>query len=1710
MADEKNNGNAPGSIRTDDAAESDALFAENGGYGVLKTRLAAAGDSLFQKTQALNRGRIAAFGSTEQRVLFRSNALTDNKCTARDIVRIGDLILLGYNVFFGLRKETAVADVFSLYTLKAGDEGGAEDAAGLESVPLEGTFLEDPRFTADFRELYTYYRQASLTQLMVTHEKLLAAFKIGEKAQDLRVFRWGIDRNGTVSYIDNRGERDIALPSGHDFEWTQAARENQVGGRFPHVNILDTIFVETTGGDLTIKIENNTETGFGIYSEAVEDKNQSLMDAEFAYARLGALILLKIKPYREQNYRYLIFNTRNNEAVRMDAVGVSCIQLPEDQGIIFPGGFYLQSGEYKQFDLPAELRQGLRFRRSVRSPNGEDVLYVFYQVESGRYALFSYNVIEKKLSSPIIAAGCAMFPDGRMLVAQVTDDEPVRTHPMQLWITPFTEEGNTAAKGTDFFARIGNAALVRGISDFFAVARAVREQQPSRIVYEDLIRQCSRILDACFWLDSNEVLTDPAVLPAVLPAVGTADAAVSPLSPAAIAAVIKTIGETAQSALAEFEKIDAIRRESAQALALAEGEQAELTASISSALWRTPDDFIVLLGRIRKQRGSLQTLRELRYVDSGRIEAMDGELEQEQERVGLQAARFLSGPGAFDSYGAELARLGDEFSRAETTAVLDTLIQGTDALASGLDLLTEQINSLPGGDVAARTEIVDRMSGIYADINKLRAGIRIKRKETGGRESAAEFGARFKLFERSLENALEFADTPEKCEEVLTQLLTQLEELEGRFSEYEEYAADIGAKREDVYEALEGQRQRLLDARQRKSQGLLEAGRRIVEGIPRRLARFKTPEDLHGYFAADPLVTKVRALIRDLRDMDAALAADDLETFLKTTRDQALGTIRDKQDLAGAGENTLKLGAHKFTINRQALDLTIIPKDGDLCFHLSGTDYFLPLDDPRLARYREFWDYTLVSESPDLYRGEYLAGSILEAALEGDELGITVKKAGVNWKTLQSWLPGTEKNEKKLTRLVAEWTARRYAEGYQKGVHDHDALLILKTLIEKQAAAGRLASAPQERALAFLYWEYGLAGDEREALVRRAYAAGNQERFFNGHEGRLRLTGELAAGLAVFSRTFVSGGIHGVMGFDETDLESLAVSAAAYLFRELEGASPVPRWTVSGAGLGIAEGLRKKLKRSQLPPAWEAENAPPAERWLLLRDWVYAYTRKENPELLSWAEDAALLLLSPVERNPVHAELEGTITDLLGEHPRLEGGKLKFNLNDFWRRYRRHCDRVIPGIRAVESLRAELLETERASLNLGQFKAKPLSTFVRNRLIDQVYLPIIGDNMAKQIGAAGGEARTDRMGLLLLISPPGYGKTTLMEYVADRLGLIFVRINCPVLGHEIRDLDPAGAKGSAARQELEKLNLGLAMGNNVMLYLDDIQHSGAEFLQKFIALADGTRRVEGIWKGKPRTYDLRGKRFALVMAGNPYTESGDVFKIPDMLANRADIYNLGDILSGREKMFALSYIENSLTSNPLLLPLASRDPGDIRLLVRLAGEDISANDGADTGSAGGFSHSYSQLELRDLVELLKRLFFVRDLLLKVNLQYIESAAQKDAYRTEPPFKLQGSYRNMNRLASRINPQQTNAELLDLLRDHYRGEAQTLTTGAEENLLKLGELFGSQSPEETRRWEEIKAAFVKRRNTDSAGAQQRIAGTLTDIARAIEGLGAGKV
>ncbi|MEV6817066.1 DNA repair ATPase [Micromonospora sp. NPDC051296] len=377
---------------------------DDGSYEVLRRRLAAQAVELSRRAAALNARRLEVFGGTELRLLSTERIRTEHNCVPRDIVSVGGLMLFGYNVFIGLKPETTVDDVFSLHRFaRQGDADGTEvfrfDEAGPDELP---GLLRHPQFVRDFGELYRYYRQARLLQLRRVDGRLLAVFQIGPRTEDIRVLRWQVGVDSVPEYLDSRGERDHVFPPTHDFEWIETTRENHVLGRHPHISIDGEVFVETVGGTLTVKVENNTEVGEGIYSEPVDEPLQSLADADVHWARVGPLILLRLRPYKETQWRHLVFNTLTRAVVRLDGIGIACQRLPEDHGIIFPGGYHLATGVTRTFDTEVT---DLEFERVVRSPNGEDVLYVFHARADGRSLLLPYNAIRKEVAAPIPCHG---------------------------------------------------------------------------------------------------------------------------------------------------------------------------------------------------------------------------------------------------------------------------------------------------------------------------------------------------------------------------------------------------------------------------------------------------------------------------------------------------------------------------------------------------------------------------------------------------------------------------------------------------------------------------------------------------------------------------------------------------------------------------------------------------------------------------------------------------------------------------------------------------------------------------------------------------------------------------------------------------------------------------------------------------------------------------------------------------------------------------------------------------------------------------------------------------------------------------------------------------------------------------------------------------------------------------------------------------------
>lgn len=98
----------------------------------------------------------------------------------------------------------------------------------------------------------------------------------------------------------------------------------------------------------------------------------------------------------------------------------------------------------------------------------------------GRSLLLPYNVIRKEVATPLSCHGWALF-GGTLMVLRADGDEPQRVHPLQLWKSPYVSDTHAAAQpvGTGPLARIGNADLVRGISDCLSLARAVTETTPT-------------------------------------------------------------------------------------------------------------------------------------------------------------------------------------------------------------------------------------------------------------------------------------------------------------------------------------------------------------------------------------------------------------------------------------------------------------------------------------------------------------------------------------------------------------------------------------------------------------------------------------------------------------------------------------------------------------------------------------------------------------------------------------------------------------------------------------------------------------------------------------------------------------------------------------------------------------------------------------------------------------------------------------------------------------------------------------------------------------------------------------------------------------------------------------------------------------------------------------------------------------------------------
>jgi hypothetical protein len=1591
-----------------------------GTYEVIRHRLAHLGKELQQRLDRLHQERREVFGTIELSLLATERLTTAHNCVPRDMVVIGSRLLLGYNVQFGLKVETVPADIFSVYEYR---HRAFSDASA--------DVLADQRFQHDFRELYRYYRHTTFVKFAVQQSHLFMVFRIGKGATDIKTFKWLLHED-SLRYIDNRSEHELHLPPQHAFTWQRTQRDVHHFGPHPHISIADRIFVETVGGDLTVKIENNTQSGAGIYSEPVDNPDQTLDDAEIYYAILGSIILLKIRPYQERAFRYIAYNDKVQQAQRLDAIGTSCVLLPDDQGIVFSRGYYLQTGACKVF---ASDLQDMQFERCMASPNGEDFLYVFCNRDTGVYLLLPYNLIDQELATPIVCNAYALFASGDLILCKA-NETPQKHHAVQIWQSPFVGSDEALVprqKADSYLSKIGSRELVQGMAECHEILTLLHRDTTYANLYVDLVKATGDLIDAYFWLGHKEVGN--------------------------LKEVLQAIRDSAVTAVSEFDKVVQVQRHTRHQVEQVSQATRTLLSKTHHQRCASIDEFVEALGALRRLRGHIVALRDLRYVDLEAITALETDVQQETARLGQRCVEFLLQPDALAPYAQRVAAKTPVIDRLTTVSEARLLAQDIDTEAHELELLMETVSQLRIDDATQRTDIIDKISEIFSAVNQVRARLQHASQALARAEGDAEFHAQLTLLHQAVVNALALCDTPEKCQAHLTRLMVQLEELAGKFAEFDACIVQLADKRQEIYNAFDARKVALVEQHNKRTNTLLQSAERILQSLKVRVETLSSIDAIHGFFATDLLVEKVRDIARQLRDLDDAVKADDIHTRLKTLQEDTLRQLKDRLDLYTDDGNTIRLGTHQFAVNVQPLDVTLLLKEDNLYVHVSGTRFFTRLEDDALAALRNVWSQEVVSETAEVYRAEYLAYQFFRT-LDAPQAAAL-----------------RQRNRQELVRDVQRFMGARYSEGYTKGVHDHDAALLLRALLEFRDSAGLLRYHTQARALARLYWHQVPENQAKEHLRAQLAGVGAVLEAFPGYD------------------TTRQGYVHELHSHLEACVEGnglftpeLLDDAAEYLFEELISGA---EFRTSREAATIFHDFHAYLHDVGLAGAFTASLQAVQACWRRFRlgkEWVLGFLRHTTRAAshVAFADEATALLLEGAcaADRVLGVALETQIDGMLGAHGLLQQGAYRLDYPAFLRKLKRYVAVGVPRFEGFVQRKRELLQAARAEFRLEELQPRVLTSFVRNRLIDTVYLPLIGDNLAKQIGVVGDARRTDSMGLLLLISPPGYGKTTLMEYIAHRLGLIFMKINGPAVGHGVTSLDPSAGPNAAARQELEKLNLGLEMGENIMLYVDDIQHCHAEFLQKFISLCDAQRKIEGVYKGSTRTYDLRGRRVAVVMAGNPYTESGDTFHLPDMLANRADTYNLGEIIGDNAEAFEMSYLENAITSNPVLSRLAHTSPQDVYAIIQMA--ERNSREGID------LQGNYALEELQDMVSTMRKFMQVRDVVLTVNRAYIRSASQAEEFRTEPPFKLQGSYRNMNRIAARVLPIMNDAELHTLIASSYENDAQTLTTGAEANLLKFKELTSTLSPQEAERWASIKQLYQRHVMLRGIGADDKVA------------------
>ena len=445
-------------------------------------------------------------------------------------------------------------------------------------------------------------------------------------------------------------------------------------------------------------------------------------------------------------------------------------------------------------------------------------------------------------------------------------------------------------------------------------------------------------------------------------------------------------------------------------------------------------------------------------------------------------------------------------------------------------------------------------------------------------------------------------------------------------------------------------------------------------------------EQIDGFFAADALVTRVRTAIRELTQLGEAGRAAELEVQLGAAKDTARRTVSDKSELFSDGG--VKIGRWQIGVNTEQFELRLRPTDdlSDMELRLTGTDLVLPVPDAGLATFADLSAQSYPTENALLTRGVYLAFTAVDdgVAVEG----------------------------------IGELAQRRVDDGYEMGVHDADAALILAATAPVFDAPG-LRWAGAVRAVAGVWWSR-LSDESRTALSAELAAV----RALGRGATRTALVERIGPELLEVAG---AAGLTDVFDLDAA-VQWLSESAAAPAITAHGGrvASDFVDWArhadISLKGVSFATLVRWIVDRLAVDATLGGDGLPSGPYFALCTADVAAEA--------AWKLSDTKVKVTDVE-NVIRIE------GLRGQHPLVNAGLLDLPVgraHTVFRIYRRDG---LDRFKAFNEARRTTLARWREELGLDTLRPRVLTSFVRNRLVDEVLLPLVGHNLARQLGLNG-------------------------------------------------------------------------------------------------------------------------------------------------------------------------------------------------------------------------------------------------------------------------------------------------------------------------------------------------------------------------------------